>query len=208
MSDSTQSSPCTVTTADRIHNGCRDLIERNYTVCARLSQRGLWHSVNHGRCAILHDRVSPRSAHRAKSVAAIAPHPREDDAGDGLPKAHRRRFEQQIRGRTHACGIDLVIEQLKASGYRVYPVNHRAKTIDGDPCYPSLASLPERPGVVDVVVPPKIGLRVAEEAAAAGIARIWFQPGAESSENVAYAQSLGLNVIHDACALVERRNWE
>ncbi len=101
-----------------------------------------------------------------------------------------------------------IYRALKASGYRVYPVNHRAKTIDGDPCYPSLASLPERPGVVDVVVPPKIGLRVAEEAAAAGIARIWFQPGAESSENVAYAQSLGLNVIHDACALVERRNWE
>jgi predicted CoA-binding protein len=100
-----------------------------------------------------------------------------------------------------------IYRALKASGYRVYPVNHRAKTIDGDPCYPSLASLPERPGVVDVVVPPKIGLQVARDAAAAGIPRIWFQPGAESSENVELARSLGLQVVHDACALVERRNW-
>jgi uncharacterized protein len=101
-----------------------------------------------------------------------------------------------------------IYRALKASGYRVYPINHRAKTIDGDPCYPSLESLPERPAVVDVVMPPKIGLKVAEEAAAAGIARIWFQPGADSPENVEHARALGLQVVHHACALVERRNWE
>jgi uncharacterized protein len=101
-----------------------------------------------------------------------------------------------------------IYRSLKASGYRVYPVNHRARTIDGDPCYPSLASLPERPGVVDVVMPPKIGLAVAEEAAAAGIPRLWFQPGAESPENIEHARALGLQVVHHACALVERRNWD
>jgi uncharacterized protein len=98
-----------------------------------------------------------------------------------------------------------IYRALQESGYRVYPVNPRAKTIDGNPCYPSLASLPERPGVVNVVVPPTIGLRVAEEAAAAGIARIWFQPGAGLAENVAHARALGLRVVYDACALVERR---
>lgn len=98
---------------------------------------------------------------------------------------------------------------LKASGYRVYPVNHRAQVIDGDPCYPSLASLPERPGVVDVVMPPKIGLQVAEEAAAAGIARIpGSNRGAQSPENVERARELGLDVVHQACALVERRDWK
>jgi predicted CoA-binding protein len=100
-----------------------------------------------------------------------------------------------------------IYRALKESGYRVYPVNPRAKLIDGDPCYPSLLSLPERPGVVDVVVPPKLGLAVADDAAAAGIPRIWFQPGAESAENVTHARALGLHVIHHACALVERRRW-
>lgn len=101
-----------------------------------------------------------------------------------------------------------IYKALKESGYRVYPVNPRAERIDGDPCYPSLADLPEQPGVVDVVVPPKLGLAVAEEAARVGIARIWFQPGAESAENVARARELGLKTVADACALVERKpHW-
>src|SRR5687767_382347 len=101
-----------------------------------------------------------------------------------------------------------IYKALKESGYRVYPVNPRAEQIDGDTCYPSLANLPEKPGVVDVVVPPKMGPAVAEEAAGAGIERIWFQPGAESAENVARARELGLKTIANACALVERkRHW-
>ncbi len=97
---------------------------------------------------------------------------------------------------------------LRASGYRVYPVNPRAREIAGDRCYRSLAELPETPGVVDVVVPPRLGLGVAEDAARAGIARIWFQPGAASPENIAHAQELGLKTVAHACALVERKEWQ
>lgn len=101
-----------------------------------------------------------------------------------------------------------IYKALKESGYRVYPVNPRAQQIDGDPCYPTLADLPEKPGVVDVVVPPKLGLAIAADAAQVGIERIWFQPGAESAENVARARELGLKTIAHACALVERkRHW-
>jgi predicted CoA-binding protein len=70
-----------------------------------------------------------------------------------------------------------------------------------------LAELPETPGVVDVVVPPRLGLAVAEDAARARIARIWFQPGAESAENIARAHALGLKTVAHACALVERKRW-
>lgn len=97
---------------------------------------------------------------------------------------------------------------LRESGYRVYPVNPRATQVAGDPCYPAVAALPERPGVVDVVVPPRLGLAVAEGVATAGIARIWFQPGAESAENIARARALGLRTVAHACAIVERkRAW-
>lgn len=96
-----------------------------------------------------------------------------------------------------------IYRALKERGYRVYPVNRRAKQIDGDPCYPSLAALPEKPGVVNVVVPPKLGLAVADEAAQLGLPRIWFQPGAQSPENIAHARALGLKTIAHACALVE-----
>lgn len=101
-----------------------------------------------------------------------------------------------------------VYRALKDSGYTVYPVNARATQIDGDQCYRSLAALPQRPAVVNVVAPPKIGLAVAEEAAAAGISYIWFQPGAESAENIALAERLGLKTVAHACALVERKcHW-
>lgn len=101
-----------------------------------------------------------------------------------------------------------IYRALKESGYRVYPVNPRAGRIDGDVCYPSLAALPEKPGVVDVVVPPKVGLAIVEEVAGAGVERVWFQPGAESAENIARARELGLKTVFGACALVERkRPW-
>lgn len=100
-----------------------------------------------------------------------------------------------------------IYKALLASGYRVYPVNPRARAIDSAPCYRSLAALPELPGVVNVVIPPALGLTIVNEAAALGVRRIWFQPGAESAENIAAARARGLTVIAHACALHERKQW-
>jgi hypothetical protein len=101
-----------------------------------------------------------------------------------------------------------VFDALRRGGYTVYPVNPRHREIDGVPCYPTVAELPERPGVVDLVVPPAVGLAIVRQCAATGIERVWFQPGAESPESVALARELGLKVVYDACAMVERRDWE
>ena len=100
-----------------------------------------------------------------------------------------------------------IYRNLKQAGYQVYGVNPNAETADGDPVYPTLADLPVKPDVVDVVVPSWVGRRVAEDAARQGIPIFWLQPGAESDELIAYAESLGLNFIHNACALVEKRRW-
>ena len=100
-----------------------------------------------------------------------------------------------------------IYRNLKQAGYKVYGVNPNAETADGDPVYPTLADLPVKPDVVDVVVPSWVGRRVAEDAAREGIPIFWLQPGAESDELITYAESLGLNVIHNACAMVEKRRW-
>jgi predicted CoA-binding protein len=100
-----------------------------------------------------------------------------------------------------------IYRNLKQAGYEVYGVNPNARTVDGDPTYPTLAELPVKPDVVDVVVPSWVGRRIAEDAAKGGIPIFWLQPGAESDELIAYAESLGLDVIHDACAMVEKRRW-
>ncbi len=88
-------------------------------------------------------------------------------------------------------------------GRTVYPVNPRAQAIEGLKSYPDLASLP--PGVrgLSIVTPPAITERLVEEAAAAGIRRVWMQPGAESVAAVRRAEELGLAVISGGpCVLV------
>ncbi len=95
---------------------------------------------------------------------------------------------------------------MKAAGYEVLPVNPGLKTLDGEPCYPSLLALPKKPDVVDVVVPPKVGEQILRDAAKAGIEHVWLQPGAESDDLIALGEELGLNVIHHDCVLVAVRN--
>jgi uncharacterized protein len=102
---------------------------------------------------------------------------------------------------------NIIYRDLKRAGYEVYGVNPNAETADGDPVHATLADLPVVPAVVDVVVPSWVGRRIAEDAARAGIKLFWLQPGAESDELIQYAESLGLDVIHHSCAMVEKRRW-
>lgn len=91
-----------------------------------------------------------------------------------------------------------------AHGRRVYPVNPRAARVQGRVSYPSLRDLPERVEAVSIITPPAVTERIVEEAAAAGVKRVWMQPGAESVRAVARARELGLDVIAGGpCLLVE-----
>lgn len=101
-----------------------------------------------------------------------------------------------------------IFRDLRAAGYKVYPVNPNEEEVEGDRAYASVADLPEKPAVVDVVVPSWVGQKVARETAEAGIPYFWLQPGAESDELIANAEELGLKVIHNACAMVEKRRWD
>jgi uncharacterized protein len=95
-----------------------------------------------------------------------------------------------------------IYRDLKAKGYKVLPVNSHAETVDGDPCYPSLAALPETPGGIIVVVPPAETEKIVREASAAKITRVWLQRGAESPEAIAYCKANGIQVISGECILM------
>ncbi|MDI6697452.1 MAG: CoA-binding protein [Candidatus Saccharicenans sp.] len=97
---------------------------------------------------------------------------------------------------------NIVFKKLQAAGYLVYPVNPRARLIDGQPAYPCLSSLPDSVKAAVVVVPPKVSETVAVEAIAAGFRYIWFQPGAESGKVILSLESAGIKVIHGTCLLV------
>ena len=97
---------------------------------------------------------------------------------------------------------------LRARGYTVYPVNPMMETVEGDRAYPDIGSLPGGVEVLDIVIPPPRVLPVLDQAKAAGITRIWLQPGAESPEVLAHAAALGLEVVAGGpCAMVEARSW-
>lgn len=86
-------------------------------------------------------------------------------------------------------------------GYRVFPVNPRGGTIEGLRVYRSVREIGEKVDMASFYVHPEVGLSVIEDVAAAGIAEVWLNPGAESRELVARAWALGLQPIV-ACSIV------
>lgn len=100
-----------------------------------------------------------------------------------------------------------IYRDMREAGYTVFAVNPKLDTVEGDPCYPSVKDLPEKPDVVDMVVPPQVGLKVVQDCLDAGITRIWFQPGSESEEAVRKAQDGGMQVVHDACIMIQKQAW-
>jgi hypothetical protein len=100
-----------------------------------------------------------------------------------------------------------ILRDLRRAGYIVYAVNLHETEIDGQPAYRTLADLPERPEVVDFVIPPEQTEQVLQECYTLGLRRVWLQPGAESDAAIQYCHDQQLQVVYDACAMVEKRRW-
>lgn len=76
----------------------------------------------------------------------------------------------------------IIYRDLKSNGFNAFGVNPFRDTVDGDPCWPSVLDLPEKPTIVVLVIPAGRGIGVIEECAQAGLENIWVQPGAFSDE--------------------------
>ena len=112
-----------------------------------------------------------------------------------------------IVGATDAPGKygGIIYRDLKAKGYRVVGVNPGRSSVDGDPAYPDLASLPEQPDIVNVVVPPARTLRVLDAASEIPDVAVWIQPGAADDRVRARADELGIPALIDACIMIQAR---
>jgi predicted CoA-binding protein len=95
----------------------------------------------------------------------------------------------------------IVHRRLKARGEEVFAVNPNVDEVDGEPCYASLADLPEAVDQIVIVIPPDETAQVVEEAAEQGVHRVWMQPGAESSAAVDFCKEQGMNVVAGRCIL-------
>lgn len=101
-----------------------------------------------------------------------------------------------------------VYKDLRDAGYLVYPVNPNISKVLGDRCYPSLKDLPEKPDVVDIVVPPRITEQKVKECKELGIKKVWMQPGSESEESIKFCKENGIDVLHGVCVMVKRAKLE
>lgn len=87
-------------------------------------------------------------------------------------------------------------------GWKVYPINPHAQSVEGVKAY---ASLDELSGPIDRVtlyLPPEAGIRVLPSIARLRPREFFVNPGAESEDLLQAADTLGLSPIM-ACSIVE-----
>jgi predicted CoA-binding protein len=101
----------------------------------------------------------------------------------------------------HKFGNRAVRAYLR-QGWTVYPVNPNEKEIEGLPVFPSVSAIPGPVDRASLYLPPELGVGVLEEIQRKGIRELWVNPGAESDELIARAESLGLAPIQ-ACSIVD-----
>lgn len=97
---------------------------------------------------------------------------------------------------------------LQQNGYRIIPVNPYLEEALGEPAYANLELIPDQ---VDLVllfqrsekIPPFV-----DQAIKIGAKAIWMQLGIYNEQAAEKAQAAGLEVVMDACMLVEHRQWK
>ncbi|MFQ5493531.1 MAG: CoA-binding protein [Candidatus Dojkabacteria bacterium] len=92
---------------------------------------------------------------------------------------------------------------LKEFGYKVFGVNPKYDELWGNKIYHVVADIPEQVDVAVMVVPPKVTEKVIEEIKAAGIKKVWMQPGSESDKAIKYCEDNDIECIHHACFVVD-----
>jgi uncharacterized protein len=97
-----------------------------------------------------------------------------------------------------------IFKALQKHGYEVYPVNPNLKELEGFKCYASLAEIPVKVDVVDMVVPPRVVEETLKQCKELGISRIWLQPGSESETAITFCGENNLRVVHGICVMLSK----
>lgn len=108
-------------------------------------------------------------------------------------------------------GCNLAYQKFKENGYQVYAVNPRIKEFKGEPCYPDLRSIPEKPDAVFILTNPKTTEEIVRQCVELGVNKVWMhcmmgvKPGlaksmtSVSQNAVDLCRENGIEVIPGAC---------
>ena len=94
---------------------------------------------------------------------------------------------------------------LQKQGYRIIPVNPYLDQALGETAYPDLLSIPDDVDLVLIFqrsenVPPFV-----DQAIEIGAKSVWMQQGIANESAAAQARAAGLDVVQNACMMVEHR---
>ncbi len=108
-------------------------------------------------------------------------------------------------------GCNSNYQKFKDAGYQVYAVNPRISTYEGNPCYPDLKSIPEKPDAVFILANPNVTDQIVRQCVDLGIKHVWMhcmmgtKPGLAASmssvsqDAVEMCRTNGISVIPGSC---------
>ncbi len=108
-------------------------------------------------------------------------------------------------------GCNLSYKKFKENGYKVYAVNPRLSTYDGQPCYADLKAIPEKVDAVFVLASPKVTEQIVQQCVDLGVKHVWMhcmmgtRPGlaagmtSVSQPAVEMCKANGIAVIPGSC---------
>jgi predicted CoA-binding protein len=108
-------------------------------------------------------------------------------------------------------GCNLAYTKFKENGNQVFAVNPRISTYNGEPCYPDLKSLPEKPDAIFILANPKVTEQIVQQCVELGVKHVWMhcmmgtKPGlasgitSVSQSAVEMCKANGIAVIPGSC---------
>ncbi len=99
----------------------------------------------------------------------------------------------------------VIYKDLKLKGLTVYPVNSNRSSVDGDKAFKRLEDIPQRPTIVNIVVPPEVTSDILQQCLDLELTNVWLQPGAESPAVMTFLQENNFNYLANACIMVASR---
>ena len=120
--------------------------------------------------------------------------------------AQRRVAVTGVSREPQGHGGNIVYTRLRDRGYNVVAVNPNANAVEGDPCWPDLASIPGGVDAVVIATRPEHAEPTLRECAELGIRHVWMHrsigAGSVSAEAAEAGREHGIAVIDGGCPLM------
>ena len=103
---------------------------------------------------------------------------------------------------------NMIYRKLRKTGYQVFAINPKVETVEGDPCYPDLKSVPEKTDGLVIVTRPEVAEQLVRQCAEVGIPRVWmhrslgFMGTSVSEQAIEFCRENSMTVIDGGCPMM------